>query len=441
MPLITNAVKGMQDILPGESEKWRYIEQSLTDNAALFGYQEFRTPVLEHTELFSRSVGGDTDVVQKEMYTFDDKGGRSVTLRPEGTAGVVRAFLEHGLQNQPLPLKTCYLTSCYRYERPQAGRLREFHQFGVELFGPASYTADAEVIALADFLLRKLGMENLTLEINSIGCPHCRPVFHQTLRDYFEGQIEGLCNTCADRLTRNPMRVLDCKCPSCQTIAKKAPSTLDSLCEPCRDHFNGVKDCMTAAGIAFTVNPFIVRGLDYYTRTVFEFISADLGAQATVCGGGRYDGLTEELGGQPLPALGFAMGLERILMIMEKQGVAFPPQKRCDVYIATLGEGAMREAARLCGELRTEGFSAESELMGRSLKAQMKYANKIGARFTLVMGDNELAQGRAPFKNMSDGTEQTVDFRNSLLETVYEVCLNNAWDDLENAAEGMKHER
>jgi histidyl-tRNA synthetase len=354
-------------------------------------------------------VGGTTDVVQKEMYTFNDKGGRSVTMRPEGTSGCVRAFLEHGLFNQTLPFKACYLTSCYRYEKPQAGRLREFHQFGAECFGPAHFSADAEIISLAANFLASLRIGNLRLEINSIGCPDCRPSYHTALRKYFEGKKGELCTTCRERLERNPMRILDCKNPVCREIAAGAPVALETLCDGCSAHFEGLKAGLTVGGLEYVINPAIVRGLDYYTRTVFEFISGDLGAQSTVCGGGRYDGLLAELGGQPLPALGFAIGLERALMIMEKQEVNFPKAPPCNLYIAALGEEAALKAAQLRAELHEAGFSAETDVMGRSLKAQMKYADKLGALYTYVLGEKELAQGKAELKDMKTGETETVE--------------------------------
>ncbi|MBQ7102207.1 MAG: histidine--tRNA ligase, partial [Clostridia bacterium] len=302
MALVTKAIKGTQDLLPNESYKNRYVEQTMLDIASKFGYREIRTPVFEHTELFSRGVGDTTDVVQKEMYTFDDKGGRSITLRPEGTAGAMRAFLEHGLFNEPLPQKVSYLTSCYRYEKPQAGRLREFHQFGVECLGTAAPAADAELIGLAHEIFSHLGVEGLQLEINSIGCPTCRKKYHEALHSYFESKKADLCETCLDRLGRNPMRILDCKSPVCSEIAKDAPKVLDYICEDCSAHFEVVKKHLDAMNIPYVVNPTIVRGLDYYTRTVFEFVSTQIGAQGTVCGGGRYDGLAEQLGGNSTPS-------------------------------------------------------------------------------------------------------------------------------------------
>ena len=409
MALITNAIKGTLDLLPKESCKTQYIEAAVREIAENYGFLEMRTPVFEHTELFQRSVGETTDVVQKEMYTFEDKGGRSITLRPEGTAGAARAFLEHGLFNDALPQKIYYLTSCYRYEKPQAGRLREFHQFGVESFGAGTPAADAEIISLAHAVFRYLGVQNLTLEINSIGCPECRKKFQEALKAYFESYREQLCDTCKSRLERNPMRILDCKSPVCSEIAAGAPKILDYLCDDCRAHFDAVQKYLQAMDIAFTVNPTIVRGLDYYTRTVFEFVSSEIGAQGTVCGGGRYDGLLEELGGKPMPACGFGMGIERLLLLMEAQGVPFPEPKKCDVYLVSMGEEAGLKAAALVEQLREEGLSAQFDTVGRGLKAQMKYADKLGAAYTVVLGDAELESRRVNLKNMRDGTQTELD--------------------------------
>ena len=409
MALITNAIKGTLDLLPKESCKTQYIEAAVREIAENYGFLEMRTPVFEHTELFQRSVGETTDVVQKEMYTFEDKGGRSITLRPEGTAGAARAFLEHGLFNDALPQKIYYLTSCYRYEKPQAGRLREFHQFGVESFGAGTPAADAEIISLAHAVFRYLGVQNLTLEINSIGCPECRKKFQEALKAYFESYREQLCDTCKSRLERNPMRILDCKSPVCSEIAAGAPKILDYLCDDCRAHFDAVQKYLQAMDIAFTVNPTIVRGLDYYTRTVFEFVSSEIGAQGTVCGGGRYDGLLEELGGKPMPACGFGMGIERLLLLMEAQGVPFPEPKKCDVYLVSMGEEAGLKAAALAEQLREEGLSAQFDTVGRGLKAQMKYADKIGAAYTVVLDDAELESRRVNLKNMRDGTQTELD--------------------------------
>lgn len=403
MALVTKAVKGTQDLLPADSYKNQFIESTMLDIASKFGFREVRTPVFEHTELFQRGVGETTDVVQKEMYTFNDKGERSITLRPEGTAGAVRAFLEHGLFNEALPSKMCYLTSCYRYEKPQAGRLREFHQFGVEVFGAGAPAADAEVISVANEIFAFLGVQNLKLEINSIGCPECRKNYHNALKEYFESKKENLCGTCLERLEKNPMRILDCKSPVCQEITKDAPVILDYVCDECSAHFESVKKYLDVMNIEYTVNPKIVRGLDYYSRTVFEFVSTEIGAQGTVCGGGRYDGLVEELGGPHTPALGFGMGIERLLLLLKAQNIEIPEPSSCDLYIAPMGDAASLEAMKIVSELRANGVSAQTDVVGRSLKAQMKFADKIGAKYTMVLGDNEIAEGKAKIKNMATG--------------------------------------
>ena len=408
MALITQAIKGTQDILPSESYKVRFLEQSMSDVAETYGFKEIRTPVFEHTELFQRGVGDTTDVVQKEMYTFMDKGDRSITLRPEGTAGAIRAFLEHGLFNEPLPQKLYYLTSCYRYEKPQAGRLREFHQFGVECVGTASPCADAEVISLAADIFDFLGVEGLQLEINSIGCPECRKEYHKALKEYFSAYKSELCETCLSRLEKNPMRILDCKSPVCSKIAGGAPKILDYLCDDCKEHFEKVKRYLDTMGIEYKINPTIVRGLDYYTRTVFEFVSNEIGAQGTVCGGGRYDGLCKELGGNDIPSLGFAIGIERLMLLMKAKNIPFPEESKCNLYIASMGENASLKAAAIAREMRKEGLNIAFDVAGRSVKAQMKYANKLGAEYTMVLGDTEINEGKAKLKNMATREETEV---------------------------------
>lgn len=429
MALITKAVKGTKDVLPGEIYKTQYIESTALDVAERFGFKEIRTPVFEHTELFQHGVGDTTDVVQKEMYTFDDKGGRSITLRPEGTAGAARSFLENGLCNETLPQKVCYLTSCYRYEKPQAGRLREFHQFGVECFGAQSPLADAEIISLANTFFKELGVKDLALEINSIGCPTCRAEYHKALKAYFEGRKDELCDTCKDRLERNPMRILDCKSPVCSEIAKDAPVVLDYLCDECREHFEKVKSYLNAQNIAFKVNPRIVRGLDYYTKTVFEFISESIGAQGTVCGGGRYDGLIEELGGQKTPSLGFGLGIERLMLLMEAQGCEFPKESMPDLFIAALGEKAQLKAVEIANDMREEGFTCLYDVNGRGLRAQMKYANKLGAKYTIVLGDDEVESGIAKLKNMESGEETEIALQ-TFVSGFYSISLEKELDDL-----------
>lgn len=406
MGVITKKIKGTEDVLPKDSYRWQFVEDVMRKESAAYGFKEIRTPVFEHTELFTRGVGQTTDVVQKEMYTFDTKGGESVTLRPEGTAGAARAVLEHGLVNDSLPIKASYFVSCYRYEKPQAGRLREFHQFGLECYGTQSPVADAELICAAQSIFDRLGIKQLRLEINSIGCPTCRAEYHKALKGYFGGCKDELCDTCNSRLEKNPMRILDCKSPICSKIAQGAPKITDYLCDECKEHFASVQKYLDAAGVEYTVNPTIVRGLDYYTKTVFEFVTDFIGAQGTVCGGGRYDGLIEELGGKHLPSLGFAMGIERLLMLMDKQDIEIPKPSTCDLYVAVMGESASLKSFEIIKAVRSCGLIAETDIVGRGLRAQMKYADKIGAKFSMVLGDNEIEQGKAVIKNMSSG-EQT----------------------------------
>lgn len=430
MALITKAIKGTKDVLPSEVYKNQYIEATCLTVAENFGYKEMRTPVFEHTELFQRGVGDTTDVVQKEMYTFDDKGGRSITLRPEGTAGAARSFLENGLSNEALPQKICYLTSCYRYEKPQAGRLREFHQFGIECFGATSPLADAEMIALAKQIFDELGVKDLHLELNSIGCPTCRAEYHKALKEYFASRVDELCDTCRDRLDRNPMRILDCKSPVCSEIAKDAPVVLDYLCDECKEHFEKTKSYLDAMNIEYIVNPQIVRGLDYYTKTVFEFVADSIGAQGTVCGGGRYDGLIEELGGQHTPSLGFAMGLERLQLVMEAQGCEFPEPSRPDLFIVAMGDKAILKAVEIAKDMRDEGYSVVYDLNGRSLRAQMKYADKINAKYNVVIGDNEVDTKSAVLKDMATGEQSDISLE-TFVSGFYSITLDSQLKDLE----------
>ena len=364
------------------------------------------------------------------MYTFDDKGGRSITLRPEGTAGAARSFLENGLNNETLPQKVCYLTSCYRYEKPQAGRLREFHQFGIECFGASEPIADAEMISLAKQIFDELGVKDLHLEINSIGCPECRTNYHKALKEYFSEKEDELCSNCRERLERNPMRLLDCKVPSCKEIAKDAPVVLDYLCDDCREHFEKVKKYLDAMNIEYQVNPKIVRGLDYYTKTVFEYVSDAIGAQGTVCGGGRYDGLIEELGGAKTPSLGFGMGLERLQIVMEAQECEFPEPKKPDLFIAAMGEKAQLKAVEIAKDMRDEGFSAVYDVNARSLRAQMKYADKLGAAFNVVIGDGELEEGKAKLKNMKTGESSDIDLT-TFVSGFYSISMDEQLKDLE----------
>lgn len=430
MALITKAIKGTKDVLPSEVYKNQYIESTCLTVAENFGYKEMRTPVFEHTELFQRGVGDTTDVVQKEMYTFDDKGGRSITLRPEGTAGAARSFLENGLSNEALPQKICYLTSCYRYEKPQAGRLREFHQFGIECFGATSPLADAEMIALAKQIFDELGVKDLHLELNSIGCPTCRAEYHKALKEYFASRVDELCDTCRDRLDRNPMRILDCKSPVCSEIAKDAPVVLDYLCDECKENFEKTKSYLDAMNIEYIVNPQIVRGLDYYTKTVFEFVADSIGAQGTVCGGGRYDGLIEELGGQHTPSLGFGMGLERLQLVMEAQGCEFPEPSRPDLFIVAMGDKATLKAVEIAKDMRDEGYSVVYDLNGRSLRAQMKYADKISAKYNVVIGDNEVDTKSAVLKDMTTGEQSNISLE-TFVSGFYSITLDSQLKDLE----------
>ncbi len=416
MALIVQRPLGTADVTPSEIHKWYTVEQVAQDTAQTFGFREIRFPTFENTDLFLRSVGETTDVVQKEMYSVIAKESK-FTLRPEGTAGAIRAVMQNGMLNDALPQKVFYLTSCFRHEKPQAGRLREFHQFGAEMIGSASPAADAEMISMAHTLLQTLGLKNIELNINSIGCPVCRAEYHRALKEFFASKTSELCDTCLGRLEKNPMRILDCKSPVCSGIAKDAPVITDFLCDECSDHFTELKELLDTMNISYKVNPKIVRGLDYYTKTVFEFITTDIGAQGTVLGGGRYDGLVEQLGGAATPALGFAAGLERLIMTMEKQGCDFMEQNRCDIYFVPMGKAAVKKSAELAGVLRLEGYTAEYDLMNRSLKAQMKYANKIGAAFVIVLGDNELEAGKAKLKNMESGSETEIALDNTFTES------------------------
>lgn len=438
MAIITTAPRGTKDILPKDTAKWRYVENTLLETAHLYGFREIRVPTFEHTELFHRSVGETTDVVNKEMYTFTDKGDRSITLRPEGTAGVARAAVQNGLLGEALPLKVSYVINCFRYEKPQSGRFREFEQFGVEMYGADAPAADAEIVALVYDCLQTLGLQRVHVELNSIGCRECRARYHQALKEYFESRKAQLCATCLTRLEKNPMRILDCKSPECGEIAAGAPHMLDFLCGDCREHFEAVQSLLGEAKIPYQVNPGIVRGLDYYTRTVFELVYTDSKGQNLVCcGGGRYGGLLSEIGGPDLEGIGFAMGVDRLLMIMENEGCDFPPEEPCDLYLVSMGSAAQKEAFRLCGLLRAEGFSAQCDLMGRSVKAQMKYADKLGARYTMVLGDDELARKQAQLRRMKDGKTAPVALDETFSDKIYEEILSAACADTADAAERL----
>lgn len=402
---------GTNDILPGHTEKWQYIESVARETAALYGFGEIRFPTIEYTELFQRGVGDTTDVVQKEMYTFDDREeGRSISLRPEGTASVARSVIENGLYGGTMPLRLYYIINCFRHEKPQAGRYREFYQFGVELFGATSAAADAQIIALGAAFLRRLGLPFI-LRLNSIGCKKCRADYQRALVEYFSAHRDKLCDSCKTRLERNPLRLLDCKSEICSEIAKDAPKTTDYLCDDCAQHYNELLATLDGMGIEYVSDPKIVRGLDYYSRTVFEYQFTGIGAQNALGGGGRYDGLIESVGGPSLSGLGFAMGINRLILAMEQTGASYPEQPKPTLYIAALGAPAMRRAAVLAQQLREQGVRAESDIVGRSLKAQMKYAGKSGFRYTLMIGDSELETGRAFLRNMeqSEQTEIEID--------------------------------
>ena len=399
--IITSSPKGTEDLLPQDSYRWHYLEKKFKETADAYNFKEIRVPTFEHTELFERGVGDTTDVVEKQMYTFTDKGGRSVTLRPEGTASVARSFLQNSLYALPMPMKAFYNIACFRYENKQKGRLREFHQFGVEAFGAENATMDAEIVSLAITFLKSVGLTDLSINVNSIGCPECRKAYSDALREYLKPRYDELCDTCKGRYERNPLRIIDCKSEICQDIVKDAPKLLDYICDDCREHFEQFKACLDAMDIDYKIDTGIVRGLDYYTKTVFEIISGDF----TVCGGGRYDGLVEELGGKSTPAVGFGLGIERLLLRLDETGVKIPKPDGVSLYIAPMGERAVKEAQKLAYSLRQEGISVDTDHLGRGLRASMKYADKLGALNTLVLGDNEIDTGIVKVKNMSSGEE------------------------------------
>lgn len=402
------APKGTKDMLPQDAYKWHYVEGVLREVSKSFGVREIRTPIFEHTELFLRGVGETTDIVQKEMYTFNDKGDRSITLKPEGTAPTVRAFIENRLFNEAQPTKLYYIIPCFRYENVQKGRLRQFHQYGVEVFGSKEPSMDAEVISLAMEALKKLGLKSLSLNINNLGCPNCRPKYNEALKKYLEENYDNLCNVCKTRFEKNPMRILDCKEKTCKEITKNAPIILDYICDECDSHFTEVKGYLDALNIKYNIDPGIVRGLDYYTKTIFEILNDDF----TVCGGGRYDKLIEEIGGPEMPAVGFGLGLERLIMTLEKEGIEIPKEDVIELYIGARGEGAKTEAFVLANKLRSIGVKTEVNHMGRSIKAEMKYANKIGSVFTTIIGDDELQNNTLKLKRMSDGEQFEVGLDN-----------------------------
>ena len=403
------AQKGTRDILPAEIYKWHKAERVFADVCHDFGYEEIRIPTFEQTDLFQRGVGDTTDVVTKEMYTFNDKGGRSITLRPEGTAGVVRSYIENGMASLPSPVRMFYSITAFRYEKMQKGRMREFHQFGLEAFGSEGPAIDAEIISVVDVFFKKLGLKNIKLCINSIGCPVCRNKYNEMLKDYFRPHVPTMCEDCQSRFEKNPLRMIDCKIDGGKEVVQNAPRLIDYLCDDCKDHFETLKKKLDAVGIKYEIDPNIVRGLDYYTRTVFEFVSENVGTQGTICGGGRYDGLVENCGGAPTPGIGFAMGVERLLLEAEAQGIEFPRNDSVKIYFAGMSEAANEKIAKMCYDLRLEGIGCETDLMSRSFKAQMKYAGKSGIPYLAVIGDDELSSGKVNIKKMDDGSQTEVE--------------------------------
>lgn len=408
--MLTNAPKGTKDIMMEQVYKWHYVEKKWKEICARYGFKEIRTPIFEHTELFQRGVGDTTDIVQKEMYTFEDHGGRSITLKPEGTSPAVRAFIEHKQYAEVQPIKLYYDIPCFRYEKPQSGRLRQFHQFGVETFGTTNMVADAEIIAIGYDFLTSMGVTDLTLEINSVGCPECRAKHRKALKDFLAPKYDQLCDTCKSRYEKNPMRILDCKSPIDQELVQGAPMMVDFLCDDCKNAFEDLQKNLDALEIPYVINPKIVRGLDYYTKTAFEFVTNSLGAQGTVCGGGRYDNLVEEVGGPPIPGVGFGLGKERLLMLMEANGVEIPKPSDCDVFIATMGEAAKLYGQKLLFNLRRNDIKCQIDDLQRNFKGQFKYADRLGAKYAVVIGDNELETGVATLKDMEKGEQSEVKF-------------------------------
>ena len=424
MNLIAKRIRGMQDLLPDKSKDWEILEKIMKEEAEVYGFKLIRTPVLEQTELFERSVGNESDIVEKEMYTFKDKGDRSVTLRPEGTAGALRAVLENGLNNGPMPLKLMYVSSCYRYEKPQSGRYREFFQFGLEVFGAPSPLADAELICLAKSILDRLTIKNLSLEINSIGCKECRKKYNEAIIKYFKENKENLCETCQNRLEKNPMRILDCKEKGCINISKNAPVILDYLCEDCKDHFDSVKRYLDVMNVKYAVNSKIVRGLDYYSKTVFEFVCELEGEKITICGGGRYDGLSKIMGGPELSAIGLGFGIERVLGVMEKQKIEFQKPESTQVFIANADEKSKEKAFELCEIMRKSSIMAECNICERNLKSQMKYANKINVQFVLIIGEEEIQTKKANLKDMASGKEIQISLEEDFIKDFINAQFN-----------------
>lgn len=414
------APKGTKDMLPQQGYRWHYVEKKFAEICHRYGFSEFRTPTFEHTELFKRGVGDTTDIVQKEMYTFEDHGHRSITLKPEGTSPVVRAFIEHKQYAEVQPSKYYYITPCFRYEKPQSGRLREFHQFGIEIFGTPSMMADAEVICLASDFLSEMGIDDVELRINSVGCPHCRATYRKALQDFLRPNYDKFCDTCKDRFERNPMRILDCKSPEDQALTAGAPVMLDYLCEDCQTAFDQLQENLHALEIPYTIDTKIVRGLDYYTTTAFEFVTGSIGAQGTVCGGGRYDHLIEEVGGPPIPGVGFGLGIERLLLLMESLDVEIPQPEPVFAFIAVMGDRAKAKGLKLLRELRKQGVRAEMDTLERNLKGQFKYADRLDSKYTIVIGENELEAGQVSIKEMATSSQKQVAM-DEIVKTLQEV--------------------
>lgn len=424
--MLTTRPRGTADILPGQVEKWQYVEGVAAQVFRDYGYREIRTPIFEHTELFIRGVGEDTDIVEKEMYTFQDRGGRSITLRPENTAAVVRAYLENKLYAGPQPVKLYYSGPMFRYDRPQAGRYRQFHQFGVEVFGSHHPAVDAEVMALVMDFYSRLGLNDLELHVNSVGCPNCRPGVRKALQEYFRPSLEELCSNCKNRYERNPLRILDCKTAKCAELAEAAPTTVDCLCPDCERHFLQVQQHLRDLGVPFTLNKSLVRGLDYYTHTAFEIMAPDIGAQSSVGGGGRYNGLVEACGGTSIPGIGAALGIERIILAMENRGLIPAIKAGPDVFLATAGDDPAREGFRLLAELRAAGVASDMDYQGRSLKAQMKYAAKVEALYTIILGAEEMDRGCVSLRDMTAGSQREV-ARQDVVKVLKEL-LNGCCD-------------
>ena len=407
--MLSKAPRGTKDITPKDVYKWHYVEKKFREICALYGYEEIRTPIFEHTEVFARSVGDTTDVVQKEMYSFTDRGDRQLSLKPEGTAGVIRSFIENKMYADTQPTKLYYITPCFRYERPQAGRQRQFHQFGIEVLGSDGPSVDAEVISLAVQFFNEMGLKNLSVNINSVGCPTCREEYNRKLKEYLDKKVDVLCETCLERKDKNPMRVIDCKNPHCKENLQDIPFMIDHLCEDCKDHFDKLQTYLKEMDINYVVDKTIVRGLDYYKKTAFEIISNDIGSQSTVCGGGRYDGLVEMLGGpKGISGIGFALGAERLLLTLENNNIEIENPKSTDIYIATIGDAAKTKSFKLIKDLRTNHISADNDHLDKSLKAQFKYSDKLNAKYTVVRGDDQLANDTATLKNMKTSEQTTI---------------------------------